>query len=105
MWIGTYNASAEGILPEVAEAYLRKWHELGGAQFATGQIEKGEKCGTIHIQFFLHMKQKCTITTLKKVCPRAHFKAVYNNNGADEYTEKDHTRVAGPWTFGVRPAR
>ncbi len=72
MWIGTLNAKAEGFTPEVAEAYIKRWHELGGAQFATGQIEQGKE-GTPHIQFFLHMPKKVTVATLKKVCARAHF--------------------------------
>jgi len=27
------------------------------------------------------------------------------NNGADVYCNKDETRLEGPWSFGVRPAR
>lgn len=27
------------------------------------------------------------------------------NNGADEYCNKEDTRLEGPWTFGVKPAR
>lgn len=27
------------------------------------------------------------------------------NNGADDYCNKEDTRVEGPWTFGVKPAR
>lgn len=27
------------------------------------------------------------------------------NNGADEYCNKEETRVDGPWTFGIKPAR
>lgn len=72
MWIGTYNAKSTGIKPEVAEEYLRRWHEVGEAHFVTGQIESGQK-GTQHIQFFLHMKKKLTIAALKKVCSHAHF--------------------------------
>lgn len=72
MWICTYNSKAEGITPPTAEEYLRRWHELGGAQFVTGQIESG-KNNTQHIQFFLHMKKKVTVSALKKVCQLAHF--------------------------------
>lgn len=42
---------------------------------------------------------------LKKHCARSHFEVVKVNNGADEYCNKEETRVEGPWTFGVRPAR
>ena len=27
------------------------------------------------------------------------------NNGADDYCNKEETRVEGPWSFGQRPAR
>ena len=27
------------------------------------------------------------------------------NNGADDYCNKEDTRVEGPWSFGVKPAR
>lgn len=42
---------------------------------------------------------------LKKVCRFSHFQEVKINNGADEYCNKEDTRVEGPWSFGVRPAR
>lgn len=42
---------------------------------------------------------------LRKICKFSHFEIVKVNNGADEYCNKVDTRVEGPWTFGVRPAR
>lgn len=27
------------------------------------------------------------------------------NNGADDYCNKEETRLEGPWSFGVKPAR
>lgn len=42
---------------------------------------------------------------MKKYCPKSHFEVVKKNNGADEYCNKEETRVEGPWTHGVRPAR
>lgn len=30
---------------------------------------------------------------------------VTHNNGADDYCNKEDTRIEGPWTFGIRPAR
>lgn len=104
MWIGTLNSKGKDFDAMTAEDYLKKWYEEGGAHFVTGQVEKG-KNGTSHIQFFLHMKKKVTVATLKKVCEYAHFQSVIKNNGADEYCNKKETHVIGPWTFGVRPAR
>jgi len=45
------------------------------------------------------------LSALKKHCSQAHFEAVRKDNGAAEYCNKDDTRLEGPWTFGVRPAR
>ena len=42
---------------------------------------------------------------MKKYCSKSHFEVVKKNNGADEYCNKEETRVEGPWTHGVRPAR
>ncbi len=42
---------------------------------------------------------------MKKVCSHSHFEPVKYNNGADDYCNKEATRLDGPWTFGIRPAR
>jgi len=46
-----------------------------------------------------------TLTALKKHCKFAHFELVKINNGADEYCNKEDTRLEGPWEFGIKPAR
>lgn len=38
-------------------------------------------------------------------CKHSHYEIVKKNNGADEYCNKEDTRVSGPWQFGIRPAR
>jgi len=40
------------------------------------------------------------MTALKKVCPRAHYQVVLQDNGAAAYCRKEDTRVEGPWEFG-----
>lgn len=101
MWIGTYN----NIDTTVAEAYLEKWHTEHHARYVTGQIEKGKE-GTIHLQYFIMFgKDQKRLTALKKICPHSHFEAVRINNGADDYCMKEDTRIEGPWSFGVKPAR
>jgi len=42
---------------------------------------------------------------LKKHCKRSHFEPVKHNNGADDYCNKEETRIEGPWSFGIKPAR
>ena len=100
MWIGTLNN------PEIvfSEEYLEAWKAKPDCAFVTGQYEKGEN-GTEHVQFFLHFSRPKRLTWLKNHDPRAHFEPVKKDNGAAEYCNKEATRIAGPWTFGIRPAR
>jgi len=100
MYIGTLNN------PDLIQnqAFLEAWTTHGGAAYATGQLEAGDK-GTVHLQYFIHLKEKATLTKLKKFCKHSHFELVKKDNGAAEYCNKEATRLEGPWTFGVRPAR
>lgn len=100
-FIGTLN----NIDPVMCESYLEKWHTTG-CEYVTGQLEKGKE-GTVHLQFFLNFggKAKKRISALKKHCPKAHFEPVIKDNGAAEYCNKDETRIDGPWTYGIKPAR
>lgn len=86
------------------ESYLKLWHTDHGARYVTGQLEKGAN-GTVHLQYFLNFKVNRSIASLKKVCSKSHFEIVNKNNGADTYCNKEDTRVEGPWSFGVKPAR
>lgn len=99
MAIGTLNNP-----PEEYEEYLEKWSKVPGVAYVTGQLEKGKE-GTPHMQYFLHLEKKQRISWFKKYCPKSHFEFVKFNNGADEYCNKEDTRLAGPWSFGVKPAR
>lgn len=99
MFIGTLNNPQDN-----AEDYLRQWHTQAKAVFVTGQLEKGKE-GTVHVQFFLHFATQMRLSALKKHCKQAHFEAVKKDNGAAEYCNKEDTKLEGPWTFGVRPAR
>lgn len=99
MWLGTLNN------PQVDPAqFIERWTTQGGAVYATGQLEKGSE-GTAHIQYFVQYKDQKRISNLKKICKQSHFEAVKANNGADDYCNKEDTRVEGPWTFGIKPAR
>lgn len=102
MWIGTYNNPPVDLLQD----YLEKWQKQAGAVYVTGQLEKGEE-GTVHLQYFIQFQHqdKKTLGSLKKHCGRSHFELVKKNNGADTYCNKEDTRLEGPWTFGIKPAR
>ena len=105
MFLGTLNNPSEHY-PDISPAeYIEAWRTRAGAVFATGQLEKGES-ETVHIQFFIQFtKPGKRMTALKKHCKHAHFEIVKFNNGADEYCNKEDTRVDGPWEYGIRPAR
>lgn len=76
----------------------------GKAQYACGQLEKGES-GTVHIQFTLSFKNETRLSALKKCCKHAHFTPVKKDNGIDAYAMKVETRLEGPWEYGVRPVQ
>ena len=82
---------------------LAKIHELTGAVFTVGQLEKGEN-GTLHLQFFQNFKGPVRLSHYKKVLPAAHCEAAIGDK-AREYCMKEDTRVEGPWEFGVKPVQ
>ncbi len=101
-WIGTYN----NIDLTLAKDYLEKWHTQHKAAYACGQIEKGEE-GTIHLQFvvvFPKAAQK-RLAAMKKLCSKSHFEVIKCLDESIDYVQKEDTRVEGPWSFGIRPAR
>lgn len=100
MWLCTLNNPDVTIM----EDYIKLWVTQGGAVFSTGQIEQGAQ-GTVHLQYFIHFKDQVRMSALKKHCKRSHFTLVKKNNGADDYCNKEETRIDGPWSHGVRPAR
>lgn len=99
MVIATYNNP-----PEEYEEYLEKWSKIPGVVYVTGQLEKGEN-GTHHLQYFVQTKEKKRQGFFKTHCKHSHFEFVKFNNGADDYCNKEETRLAGPWSFGIKPAR
>lgn len=87
------------------ESYLEKWHKDAGASYVTGQLEKGNENGTRHLQYYLHFPGNKRPAALKKHCGKSHFTIVKKDNGAPEYCNKEETRIDGPWTYGIKPAR
>lgn len=101
-WLGTHN-NPEDV--SMVESYLKMWFEKTNAEYVNGQLEKGKE-GTPHIQFFLNYKKPGKrLAALKKHDPKAHFEPVGVDNGASDYCLKTDTRLAGPWEFGIKPAR
>jgi len=66
-----------------------------------GQIEKGNKDGTIHYQGMLVTPQKPAFSTVKRVLPRAHIEVARQKELLAKYVHKDETRVATVETKGI----
>lgn len=61
--------------------------------------------GTEHIQFALSTKNKHSIRSLKKIVgDRVHLEVTRDYDAAIKYVQKEETRVAGPWTWGLIPS-
>lgn len=101
-WFATYN----NVDTTIARDYLEKWHTQHKATYVVGQVEKGEE-GTVHLQFvvILPKQRQTTLTGMKKKCSKAHFEIPRNIEASIDYCQKEDTRVEGPWTFGIRPAK
>lgn len=85
--------------------YLKELKKNCGAEYICGQLEKGEKEGHLHIQFFVNFKQPQKIGRITKHDKRIHVEKVKVNNGADTYCMKEETRVEGPIELGVKPVK
>lgn len=99
MALATYNN------PKIdPREYLEAWSKVDGVVFVTGQLEKGAE-GTPHIQYFVQTKSQKRLGFFTGHCGHSHFELVKHDNGCEPYVNKEDTRVDGPWTFGIRPAR
>lgn len=85
--------------------YLRELKEKCKAEYICGQLERGEKEGHLHIQFFVNFKQPSRISAITKHDKRIHVEKVRVNNGADTYCMKEETRVEGPIEIGIKPVK
>jgi len=105
-FIGTLNNPAEKYPDFMGQDWLEAMYKELKAVYITGQLEKGEE-GTVHLQYFINLgpKAKARLSALKKVCKHSHFEIVKKDNGASTYCQKEETRIEGPWTFGILPAR
>lgn len=56
------------------------------------------------MQGFAIFKQRVGISYLRAALPGAHWEVANHPQAAEEYCEKEDTRVAGPWRRGMKPA-
>jgi hypothetical protein len=73
-------------------------------EFAQWQLEKGNKSNRLHHQGFIKFKIPTYRRSIMDVFPpKTHIERVNKVAAAEAYTRKCKTRVAGPWTYGIRP--
>lgn len=71
------------------------------ADYAIGQLEKGDKAETLHLQFMLYFASAIRGTAFGDL-PFFH-QGVRNAKSVINYVTKEETRVAGPWETGICP--
>jgi len=81
-------------------AYLRRAenHQILGIKW---QIEKGETCGTIHVQGYVECIKKQSRKQISKYIPIADVQSRQGNHEqAIAYVTKEDTRQSGPFQYG-----
>jgi hypothetical protein len=104
-FLATLNQPHEHYKDFMAQDWLEALYKKTEAVYVNGQLEKGEKEGTIHLQFYVNLpkQNRYRETAMKKFCPHTHWVAVGKDNGASTYCLKPETRIEGPWEFGEKP--
>lgn len=97
IWFGTWNNPID-----ISKQGLRDLHIKLNAKYTKGQLEKGEKEGTLHFQFITFLKDNMRLSALKKVNKDIHWEPS-RSEAANKYVMKEETRVDGPWEFGSEP--
>lgn len=75
-------------------------HQTLTSVYTVGQLEKGES-GTRHLQFIVNLGLACRLTALTKKFPSVHWEPT-KSKAAEDYCQKEDTRLDGPWTFGTK---
>ncbi|QIK03941.1 replication-associated protein [Northern red-backed vole stool-associated circular virus 117] len=98
-WCGTLQLEDETY---DAETWFQKLLNDGLVKFVIGQIERGHETEHAHLQFYIQLSGRKTLTQLKKlVNASAHWEPARGSpDQCIEYCSKEDTRVAGPWQAG-----
>jgi len=71
------------------------------------QLERGEECGTLHIQAYIELTRAMTwdafikfINNTHEIWQNGHIEQVKFDKASLAYSVKQKTRVRGPWDFG-----
>lgn len=72
-------------------------------RYCAWQLEKGEKCGTIHYQGYIEFTKPLTSPKIKEILgPKVkHLLCNASPEANKDYCTKDFTRIDGPWEYGT----
>lgn len=85
---------------DVLEDFFKK----SKADYACGQLERCETSGRRHIQAFLYVSKRISLSQLRKINPNAHYeKVTVEREDVIAYCGKEETKIEGPFEFGVKP--
>lgn len=74
-----------------------------GARYCVGQLEKGEQCGTIHIQFTVNFPSPVRMSHLTKVYSACHYEKCRSEEACVKYCSKSETSIGTPVELGTKP--
>ena len=107
VWSISYNETINNRLPS-PEKFKSALDSLEPAGYIF-QLERGKKAGKLHFQCNLRLKEKMTMTDLRKALksPLRDFygqgcltiRPTHDLKKADFYCMKEDTRITGPWLF------
>lgn len=71
-------------------------------RYGVGQVEQGEN-GFLHWQIYVNTCKPQRISAVQKHLPKGIHIEVTRSNKAEEYCQKDKSRIDGPYKFGEKP--
>lgn len=90
---------------ELSEHFDVPWENCPGIVYGIGQLERAPTTGRLHLQAYVELASKRTLSVLSDWLPGAHFEIARGTAAANiEYCSKSDTRVDGPWEYGDRSA-
>ena len=97
---------------EVVEANIHKWLDPISGAFCDYQVERGGETGYLHLQGFIHLKERMRGSAIKKIlCEDAgpekaniNMSVARNVPASFFYPQKSTTQVEGPFIIGDQQA-
>ena len=81
------------------------WENCPGIVYGIGQLERAPTTGQLHLQAYVELASKRTLSVLCDWLPGAHFEIARGNAESNiQYCSKSDSRVDGPWEYGDRSA-